>query len=71
MRLPMLSVEAGRIGLRAGGGGVVGGTQMVDQLLPVLVVKEGQRQLLQQIWRQVPVVGQVVLPVVVTRPRRR
>ena len=32
----MLSVEAGRIGLRAGGGGVVGGTQMVDQLLPVL-----------------------------------
>jgi hypothetical protein len=49
----------------------VGGTQMVDQLLPVLVVKEGQRQLLQQIWRQVPVVGQVVLPVVVTRPRRR
>jgi hypothetical protein len=30
----MLAVEAGRIGLNAGGGGVVGGTQMVDQLLP-------------------------------------
>ena len=74
MRLPMLLVEAGRVGLRAGGGGVVGGTQMVDQLLPVLeealpgvelvgadhldhpqgyigrVVKDGQCQLLQQIW---------------------
>jgi hypothetical protein len=32
----MLSVEAGRIGFGAGGGGVVGGRQMVDQLLSVL-----------------------------------
>jgi hypothetical protein len=90
----MLSVEAGRIGLGAGGGSVVGGTQMVDQLLPILqealpgvelgadhldrpqafigcVVKDGQRQLLQQLWRQVPVVGHVVLAVLVARPRRR
>jgi hypothetical protein len=35
VRLPMVSVEAGRIGLGAGGG-VVGGRQLVDQLLPVL-----------------------------------
>jgi hypothetical protein len=92
--LPRLSVEAGRIGLGAGGGGVVGGRQMVDQLLSVLqealpgvetgadhrdrpqafigrVVKDGQRQLLQQLWGQVPAVGHVVLPVLVARPRRR
>jgi hypothetical protein len=90
----MLSVAAGRIGLRGSGGGVEGSRQMVDQLLPVLqealpgvelgadylnrpqafigcVVKDGQGQLLQQIWGQVPVVGQVVLLVVVARPRRR
>jgi hypothetical protein len=31
----MLSAAAGRIGLCACGAGVVGGTQMVDQLLPI------------------------------------
>jgi len=35
------------------------------------VVKDGLRQLLQQIWGQVPVIGHVVLPDMIARPRQR